>query len=141
MAIPTLSRRDYLTLSAAGVIGFSMSGWLKVLADGTAKDRKRKRSCILLWMNGAAAGGLARSRTVTALADFPLMTTAERVEALYLATLSRKPRPGELERFVKYVDRGGALADGKEPQEKDKTAALADVLWVLLNSAEFKVNH
>ena len=52
MAIPTLSRRDYLTLSAAGVIGFSMSGWLKVLADGTAKDRKRKRSCILLWMNG-----------------------------------------------------------------------------------------
>src|SRR5262245_20159172 len=52
MAIPPLSRREWLTLSAAGVIGFSMSGWLKALADGTAKDRKRKRSCILLWMNG-----------------------------------------------------------------------------------------
>jgi hypothetical protein len=106
-----------------------------------AADSQTSIQQALALMNGAAAGGLARSRTVTALADFPLMTTAERVEALYLATLSRKPRPGELERFVKYVDRGGALADGKEPQEKDKTAALADVLWVLLNSAEFKVNH
>jgi hypothetical protein len=50
--IPSLSRREWLTLSAAGVIGYSMSGWLKALADGAAKDPQRKRSCILLWMDG-----------------------------------------------------------------------------------------
>jgi hypothetical protein len=47
-----LSRRDALKLSASGVVGFSMSGWLQALADDTAGNPKRRRSCILLWMNG-----------------------------------------------------------------------------------------
>src|SRR5260370_12866595 len=47
-----LSRRDLLRLSAAGVVGYSFSGWLQALADDTAGDRQRRRSCILLWMNG-----------------------------------------------------------------------------------------
>jgi hypothetical protein len=33
-------------------MGFSMSGWLEALADSTAKDKERKKSVILLWMNG-----------------------------------------------------------------------------------------
>src|SRR5215475_11041071 len=52
MAAPLLSRREMLTLSAAGVVSFSHSGWLKTLADETAGNAQRKRSCILLWMNG-----------------------------------------------------------------------------------------
>jgi hypothetical protein len=47
-----LSRRDLLKLSAAGVVGYSFSGWLQALADDTAGERHRGRSCILLWMNG-----------------------------------------------------------------------------------------
>jgi hypothetical protein len=47
-----LSRRDWLRLSSAGVIGYSMSGWLETLAADTAADPQRRRSCILLWMNG-----------------------------------------------------------------------------------------
>src|ERR1700681_3050279 len=47
-----LSRRDCLKLSVAGVVGYSMSGWMKTLADDTAADPQRKRSCILLWMGG-----------------------------------------------------------------------------------------
>ena len=47
-----LSRRDLLRLSAAGVVGYSFSGWMQALADDTAGDRQRRRSCILLWMNG-----------------------------------------------------------------------------------------
>ena len=31
--IPALSRRDLLKLSTAGVVSYSMSGWLKALAD------------------------------------------------------------------------------------------------------------
>ena len=49
---PHLSRREWLKLSAAGVVGFSMSGWLGRLAAAAAADPARKRSCILLWMNG-----------------------------------------------------------------------------------------
>ena len=47
-----LSRRDWLRLSAAGVLGGSMSGWLKTLAQDAAAHPQRKRSCVLLWMNG-----------------------------------------------------------------------------------------
>jgi hypothetical protein len=47
-----LSRRDWLKLSAAGVVGYSMSGWLENLANAAAQDPQRKRACILLWMNG-----------------------------------------------------------------------------------------
>jgi hypothetical protein len=49
---PRLSRRDLLRLSAAGVVGYSMSGWLEALAADISTDPQRKRSCILLWMNG-----------------------------------------------------------------------------------------
>jgi hypothetical protein len=47
-----LSRRDLLRLTTVGAVGYSMSGWLEALADQAAKDPQRKRSCILLWMNG-----------------------------------------------------------------------------------------
>jgi hypothetical protein len=46
------SRRDWLRLAAAGVAGCSMSGWLERFAAAGARDPQRKRSCILLWMNG-----------------------------------------------------------------------------------------
>jgi len=47
-----LSRREALQLSAAGAVGVSMSGWLEALANETSRDPQRRRSCILLWMNG-----------------------------------------------------------------------------------------
>jgi hypothetical protein len=49
---PALSRRDWLRLSAAGALGPALSGWLPALARAGANDPKRKRACILLWMNG-----------------------------------------------------------------------------------------
>ena len=51
----SLSRRDWLKLSAAGAIGCSMSGWLENLAVAAAKSPERKRACILLWMAGGPA--------------------------------------------------------------------------------------
>jgi hypothetical protein len=49
---PRVSRRDWLRLSAAGALGGAMSGWLEALAAEAASQPQRKRSCILLWMNG-----------------------------------------------------------------------------------------
>ncbi|HTK73622.1 MAG TPA: DUF1553 domain-containing protein [Gemmataceae bacterium] len=60
----------------------------------------------------------------------PKFDTAGRLESLFLATLSRKPTPAETEKLVRYVE--GA---------NDSKRALAGVFWMLLNSAEFIVNH
>jgi Protein of unknown function (DUF1549)/Protein of unknown function (DUF1553) len=87
----------------------------------------------LALMNGgfvADATTLRRSRALAALLDLPLVDTAGRVEALYLATLSRQPRPNELKRMVQFIEQASAERE-----------AFADVFWVLLNSAEFKLNH
>jgi hypothetical protein len=69
-----------------------------------------------------------KNRTLATLAE-QQTSTARKIESLYLVVLSRKPRPGESERFVKYVDAG------------DPKKTLADVFWVLLNSPEFILNH
>jgi hypothetical protein len=47
-----LSRRDWLRLSAASIAGCSMSGWLGKLAAVAEASPGRRRSCILLWMDG-----------------------------------------------------------------------------------------
>jgi hypothetical protein len=46
------SRRDWLKLASAGVVTYSMSGWIEALAADAAKHPQRRKSCILLWMNG-----------------------------------------------------------------------------------------
>ena len=49
---PDLTRRQLLRLAAAGVVGVSTSGWIEALAADTARDPRRRKSCILLWMTG-----------------------------------------------------------------------------------------
>ena len=67
-----------------------------------------------------------------AVCETPGLTTTQRIETLYAVTLNRKPTEKELTRLVKYV--GDA--------EKERLAErLGDVFWVLLNSAEFRLNH
>src|SRR5262249_38202631 len=63
---------------------------------------------------------LQKNRTLATLAE-QRTSTARKVESLYLVVLSRKPRPEEGERFVKYVEKGGPAGDPKK--------ALADVFW------------
>src|SRR5262245_3094049 len=45
-------RRHFLRLGTCSALGVSVSGWLDALAGETANHPQRKRSCILLWMNG-----------------------------------------------------------------------------------------
>ena len=93
---------------------------------------------------------------LTGVADFPLWGTAQRIETLYLAALARKPRPEETARLVKYVDSAPGTVSAKgfleglqswmdnrktERKPTGKDQALADVLWALLNSSEFILNH
>ena len=46
------NRRQWLRLAAAGLAVTSPTGWMKTLAADAATNPHRRRSCILLWMNG-----------------------------------------------------------------------------------------
>ncbi len=58
--------------------------------------------------------------------------TPERVEFIYLTVLSRKPTAKEQTFFQRYLDRS---------LYRNKQLAYEDLYWVLLNSAEFSLNH
>jgi hypothetical protein len=65
--------------------------------------------------------------------EAPFFSDEQRVETLFLATLSRQPEPHEREQMLAHV------RAAKTPD--DKSRALGDVLWALLNSGEFTFNH
>jgi hypothetical protein len=88
---------------------------------------------------------------------------AQKIEALYLRTLSRRPATDEVERWTRFVqsakdtsdplpmkgakksgppDPLGALEAKAGRQHADVRArAYEDLLWTLLNSSEFVLNH
>ena len=85
----------------------------------------------LMMMNGQfteEATSSARSATVAAVIESN-RPVAQRIEELYLVTLSRKPRPQEARRLLDYA----AARESKQ--------ALRDIFWSLLNSTEFVLNH
>jgi hypothetical protein len=99
-------------------------------------ETQRSIQQALMLMNGRFVADATRIKdgaTLTGVANDRSLDNAGRVEALFLAALSRKPTPAEAGRFVRYVDDGGP--------NKDAKLALADVFWVLLNSTEFSLNH
>ena len=121
------------------LFGVAQSPRDQFLAKFAAQDQKTDYQTSILQalylMNNdfiADRTSVQKNRTLATLGD-QRTGTARKVESLYLVVLSRKPRPDESERFVKYVDAGGAAGDPKK--------ALADVFWVLLNSPEFLLNH
>ena len=81
----------------------------------------------LTLMNGGETGTATTGgagRTLDAIVELPGLTANERLEAIYLTVLSRKPTADELKRLTAFVD--------------GKPERLADVLWVLLNGIEFR---
>ncbi|HLW65933.1 MAG TPA: DUF1553 domain-containing protein [Gemmataceae bacterium] len=74
-----------------------------------------------------------QSNLLLSLLDTPFMSTPGRIEAVYLATVGRFPRPEEMKKLTEYVEKGGPSGDKKK--------AFADVYWALLNSSEFGFNH
>jgi hypothetical protein len=86
-------------------------------------------------MNGefiAAATDITRSKTVRAAVELPALAVEERIEWLYLSALGRQPTNKEQTAIAKRL----ALAGSGQRDD-----VLADLFWVLLNSAEFRLNH
>ena len=63
----------------------------------------------------------------------PFFDDKTRVEKLFVATLSRKPTDQEQKRYAEFFN--------SQPATAKKSETVGDVLWVLLNSAEFTMNH
>lgn len=78
------------------------------------------------------ATDLERSDILVAL-EAPFLTDRDRVETLFLATLSRAPSSEIAHKFEAYL--------AAHPETEAKRRALGNILWALLNSAEFAVNH
>ena len=86
----------------------------------------------LVMMNGritADAMNLDSSRLLRAVLESPFMSDADRIESLFLATLSRFPTTAELDAFGSYVRQHA----GKD----EKQRAHGEILWALVNSPEF----
>ena len=112
--------------------------FLELFPSGNTSSTERQTTILqaLSMMNGdftATSTSLEQSSTLAAVADFPLMTASDRIESLFLATLTRKPTQDELQRLKIYAESGGA--------SKNQKQALTDIYWALLNSSEFLFNH
>jgi hypothetical protein len=77
-------------------------------------------------MTNPATGDL-----IAALHASPFLTDEQRVNALFLATLSRSPNGDECYRTTRLL----SLRDNQ------RDLALGDILWALLNSGEFVMNR
>ena len=90
----------------------------------------------LLIMNGVLvsnATDLDESRTLRAVVDAPFLETSQKVEALYLAALTRKPDAKELEKMLSHIN---------DQSDKDqRRRAYTDIYWALLNSPEFVLSR
>jgi hypothetical protein len=102
---------------------------------GEATEYRAGTLQALMLMNGRTTTGATSADTsgLVGALEAPFLTDADRIEALFLATLSRDPDDDEREMFNE------ALAQCKTPPER--SAALSDMFWALLNSTEFAFNH
>ncbi len=112
--------------------------YLELFKDSAESPLERETTILqaLAMMNGQFidnATSLDDSRTLKAVAEFPAMTTEQKLDTLFLAALSRFPTDVERQRFGDYLKAGGT--------QSDERSAMADVFWVLLNSSEFLLNH
>ncbi len=85
----------------------------------------------LFLMNGNLTTEMLKSRTGSLSRILTtLKQPADRVEMIYLSTVSRRPTDAEKRRFLEFVRLQG-----------DRDETYSDLMWVLLNSTEFFFNH
>lgn len=104
--------------------------------DRSSHERQTTVLQALAMMNGnfvSDATNVENSVTMKAVTLFPGMTPDQKIETLYLATLSRKPNSAEQQRAKHHLE--------STTDSNNASAAYADIFWVLLNSSEFLLNH
>jgi hypothetical protein len=129
---------DSLTQATGAEPSDARARFLEVFASREERPIEAETTIIqaLTFMNGAfieRATNPETGQVIGAIVKAPYLTTAERIETLYLATLTRRPRADELALVIPFVER-------KKTQD-EQAKALADLFWAILNGPEFHVNH
>jgi hypothetical protein len=83
----------------------------------------------LVLLNGAYVNQASQAGAQALLGGEERKPTAQDVEKVFLSTLSRRPTPAEGKAMQELLQAG------------DGPAGLQDVIWAVLNSAEFNTNH
>ena len=142
MAMKTLTPEQlYDSLATTGLYGTSQNdGWRRMFLSsfrgppGSASDYTAGIPQALTLMNGGTTSGIAdRSSPLLDAVNVPFLSDEERLDTLFLATVSRPPSDEERTQCMAVLT---AAAAGEARQQ-----ALANILWALLNSAEFTFNH
>ena len=90
----------------------------------------------LMLMNGkltADATSLDSSRTLRAVVEAPFLSNEQKIETLYLAAITRKPRAEEMEYLKSHV--------ASKATDDERKQAYAEILWGLLNGPEFVLSR
>jgi hypothetical protein len=105
-------------------------------ASDTPADFKGGIPQALMLMNGrltADATSLETSRTLRAVVEAPFLKNEAKIEALYLAALTRQPTPEELDFFRQHIE--------SQENAEARKQAYAEIFWGLLNSPEFVLSR
>jgi hypothetical protein len=105
-------------------------------APDTPVDYKGGIPQALMLMNGkltVEATNLESSRTLRAVIEAPFLSTEEKIETLYLAALTRRPKENEMQYLLDHVR--------QQPGESERKQAYAQILWGLINSPEFVLSR
>ncbi len=70
---------------------------------------------------------LEDSRTLRAVVDAPFLEPTEKIEALYLAALTRKPEPKETQRMLEHLE--------KQSDKEERRKAYIDIYWAAAPTA------
>jgi hypothetical protein len=129
---------DSLTRATGSEAGDARGRFLELFANRDERPVEAETTIIqaLTMMNGAYIDGAtnpATGQALGAIVKAPFLDIAGRIETLYLATLTRRPRAAELSQLIPLVE--------QRKTDDDRAKALADIFWALLNGPEFHLNH
>jgi hypothetical protein len=129
---------DSLSQATGAEPGDARARFLELFASRDERPVEAETTIIqaLTMMNGSYIDGATNPETSQALGAIvkaPFLDTPGRIETLFLATLTRRPRPDELASLVQFVVKRTTAAD--------QAKALADIFWAILNGPEFHLNH
>ncbi len=129
---------DSLTRATGSGQAGDRARFLELFGGGQERPSEAETTIVqaLTLMNGSyidAATDPATGRVLGAIVGAPFLDTRGRIETLFLATLTRRPTPVEMAKLVDYV--------GRRKSDEERSKALADIFWALLNGPEFHLNH
>ena len=112
--------------------------FLELFRDSSESPLRKETTILqaLAMMNGdfiTNATAPENSSTLRSIVDFPLMSDEDRLEALFLAALSRRPSAEERQSCLELLK--------STPTPAAHANTLGDIFWALLNSSEFLLNH